>query len=107
MPPLRKITPQVLDQHDDIDDHPREYVESMEAGDRKEVVGKVFCRRPPIRIIKRILPPPGAFTMQMPPLPRLAAKKGYTAKDRPDHIDSHLLLIIVMTGSHRQYHGHG
>ena len=41
MSALLKFIHKGHDQHNNIDDYPREYMETMESGDGKEIVGKV------------------------------------------------------------------
>src|SRR5258708_2096249 len=85
MTSLRKISPQVLDQHDAIDDHTRKYMEPMKTGDGKKEIAKVRGGLGPVRIQKRIPSPPGAFAMQMRPLPGLAAQEHQPPDNGQDH----------------------
>ena len=70
-----KITAPGFNQHDDINDHPGEYMETVKAGDRKKVIGKIGGRLGPVNIQKRISAPPGTFMIQMRPFPGLATQE--------------------------------
>src|SRR5580692_6778743 len=101
-----EVAPEVLDQHDHINDNTREDVKAMETGYRKKVIGKVGRRHGSIGIGEGIPTPPGAFAMQVCPFPGLTAKKGQTAEDRQDHIEGYFLPIAAMPRGYGQDHCH-
>ncbi len=58
-----KITPYVLDKHDNIDNHPRKHMETMESGYRKKEVGEIGRSLRAVGVYERISSPPGAFSV--------------------------------------------
>ena len=58
-----KVTPQILDQHANIDDYPGKNVESVETRDGKKEIGKIRRRFRSVRIRERIPTPPRAFAI--------------------------------------------
>src|SRR5215217_7937348 len=94
------------DKDDNVDDHPREYVEAMETSYGEKEIRKIAGSYTSVCIGERIAAPPGALVIQVRPFPCLAAQESKASNDRPCQPFHYTFPVHVMAFVHSKHHGH-